>query len=105
MYTAKHAMLYRHKVHDGQANVFYMDVRAAGKGYDEFVRRAIEDDGVSYIRGRVSRIYEEDGQAGGDGVRHPAGRPTGGDPRRHGGAGHGGAGPRRARELAQKLST
>ena len=40
MYTAKHAMLYRHKVHDGRAVVFYMDVRAAGKGYEEFVRRA-----------------------------------------------------------------
>jgi heterodisulfide reductase subunit A len=62
MYTAKHAMLYRHKVHDGEAHVFYMDVRAAGKGYDEFVRRAVEEDGVKYVRGRVSRVYEEDGQ-------------------------------------------
>ena len=57
MYTAKHAMLYRHKVHDGRAIVFYMDVRAGGKGYDEFVRRAIEADGAEYVRGRVSRIY------------------------------------------------
>ena len=57
MYTAKHAMLYRHKVHDGRAVVFYMDIRAAGKGYDEFVRRAIEVDGAEYRRGRVSRIY------------------------------------------------
>lgn len=62
MYTAKHAMLYKHKVHHGKAYVFYMDVRAAGKDYDEFVRRAIEEDDVTYIRGRVSRIYEEDGQ-------------------------------------------
>ena len=59
MYTAKHAMLYKHKVHDGEAYVFYMDIRAGGKGYDEFVRRAIEEDHVKYIRGRVSRIYEE----------------------------------------------
>jgi len=43
MYVAKHTMLYKHKVHDGQATVFYMDIRAAGKGYDEFVRRAIEE--------------------------------------------------------------
>jgi len=57
MYTAKHAMLYLHKVHGGQATVFYMDIRAAGKGYDEFVRRAIEVDGAKYVRGRVSRIY------------------------------------------------
>jgi len=62
MYTAKHAMLYKHKVHDGEAYVFYMDIRSGGKGYDEFVRRAIEEDHVKYIRGRVSRIYEEDGK-------------------------------------------
>ncbi len=62
MYTAKHAMLYKHKAPHGKAYVFYMDIRATGKNYDEFVRRAIEEDGVKYIRGRVSRIYEEDGQ-------------------------------------------
>jgi heterodisulfide reductase subunit A len=59
MYTAKHAMLYRHKVHDGRAVVFYMDIRAAGKGYDEFSRRAIEEDGAEYVRGRVSRIFRD----------------------------------------------
>jgi len=62
MYTAKHAMLYKHKVHHGRAYVFYMDIRAGGKMYEEFVRRAIEEDGAIYIRGRVSRIYEEDGK-------------------------------------------
>ena len=62
MYTAKHAMLYKHKVHDAEAYVFYMDIRAAGKGYDEFVRRAIEEDHVQYIRGRVSRVYERNGK-------------------------------------------
>jgi heterodisulfide reductase subunit A len=59
MYVAKHTMLYRHKVHDGQATVFYMDIRAAGKGYDEFSRRAIEEDHAEYIRGRVSRIFRD----------------------------------------------
>lgn len=62
MYTAKHAMLYQHKVHDGESYVFYMDIRAAGKNYEEFVRRAIEDDGVKYVRGRVSRVYEKNGK-------------------------------------------
>jgi heterodisulfide reductase subunit A len=62
MYTGKHAMLYKHKVHDGNAHVFYMDIRSAGKNYDEFVRRAIEEDYVNYIRGRVSTVYERDGK-------------------------------------------
>ena len=62
MYTAKHAMLYKHKVHDGTPYVFYMDIRAGGKMYEEFVRRAIAEDSAQYIRGRVSRIYEENGK-------------------------------------------
>jgi heterodisulfide reductase subunit A len=62
MYTAKHAMLYKHKVHEGQAHVFYMDIRAGGKGYDEFVRRAIEQDEARYYRGRVSKITQENGK-------------------------------------------
>lgn len=62
MYTAKHAMLYKHKVHEGDAYVFYMDIRAAGKNYEEFVRRAIEEDNVHYVRSRVSTIYERDGK-------------------------------------------
>ena len=62
MYIAKHAMLYQHKVHGGKSYVFYMDIRAGGKQYEEFVRRAIEDDGVNYVRGRVSRIYEKNGK-------------------------------------------
>jgi heterodisulfide reductase subunit A len=62
MYTAKHAMLYKHKVPDGQAYVFYMDIRAGGKGYEEFVNRAVEEDHVLYVRGRVSRIFQEDGK-------------------------------------------
>lgn len=59
MYVAKHTMLYKHKVHDGKAIVFYMDIRAGGKGYDEFVRRAIEQDGALYMRGRVSKLYRD----------------------------------------------
>ncbi len=59
MYVAKHTMLYKHKVHGGQATVFYMDIRANGKGYDEFTRRAIEEEGAEYLRGRVSRMYRD----------------------------------------------
>ncbi|MFY9187272.1 MAG: CoB--CoM heterodisulfide reductase iron-sulfur subunit A family protein [Bacillota bacterium] len=62
MYTAKHARLYKHKVPDGQPYVFYMDIRAGGKGYEEFVQSAVEDEGVLYLRGRVSRVLEEDGK-------------------------------------------
>ena len=59
MYTAKHTMLYKHKVHDGKAIVFYIDIRCAGKNYDEFSRRAMEVEEAIYLRGRVSRIYKK----------------------------------------------
>jgi heterodisulfide reductase subunit A len=57
MYTAKQATLYSHRVHGGQAYVFYIDIRAAGKGYDEFTQRAMEDEHVVYLRGKVSRVF------------------------------------------------
>jgi len=62
MYTAKHAMLYKHRVPDGQAYIFYIDIRSGGKGYEEFVQRAVEEDGVLYLRGKVSKIFEENGK-------------------------------------------
>jgi len=39
-----------------------MDIRAGGKNYEEFVRRAITEDDAKYIRGRVSTIYEKNGK-------------------------------------------
>jgi heterodisulfide reductase subunit A2 len=62
MYTAKHASLYKHHVHDGQAYIFYIDIRSGGKGYEEFVQRSMENDGSIYLRGRVSRIFEKNGK-------------------------------------------
>jgi len=59
MYTAKHARLYKHKVHDGQAYIFYMDIRSTGKGYEEFIQQSMEEEGILYLRGRVSRLFRD----------------------------------------------
>jgi heterodisulfide reductase subunit A len=61
MYGAKHAHQYLDKVPDGRCYVFYMDVRTPGKGYDEFYMNT-QHDGALYLRGRVSKIYEEGGR-------------------------------------------
>jgi heterodisulfide reductase subunit A len=58
MVTAKHALLYKHKVPEGKATVFYIDIRAAGKGYEEFVQRVTEEEHVLYLRGKVSRVTQ-----------------------------------------------
>jgi heterodisulfide reductase subunit A len=62
MYSAKQAMLYKHKVHDGQAYIFYIDIRSAGKRYEEFIQRAMEEDRVLYVRGKVSKVFRENGK-------------------------------------------
>lgn len=59
MYTAKHATLVKEKIKDSQAIVFYMDVRTPGKNYEEFYQRAVDEYGVQYVRGRVSKIYQK----------------------------------------------
>ena len=76
MYTAKHAMLYKHRVPDGQAYIFYIDIRSAGKNYEEFIQRAMEEDGVLYIRGKVSRVFSQDGKVIVWGTDTLSGRPV-----------------------------
>jgi len=58
MYTAKQTILVKDHIPDSQSYVFYIDIRAAGKNYEEFVKRAQRDSGTVYIRGRVSKIYD-----------------------------------------------
>lgn len=62
MYTAKHAHMVRDKFPDANVTVFYMDVRAFGKGYEEFYDR-VKHERVLYRRGEPSEIYRR----GGDG--------------------------------------
>ncbi len=57
MYTAKHAHLVRDKVPDANITVFYMDVRAFGKGYEEFYDR-VKRERVTYRRGEPSEVYK-----------------------------------------------
>ncbi len=59
MYTTKHALLYKHRVHDGQPYIFYIDIRTGGKGYEEFYHNAEEDEGIIYLRGKVARIFRD----------------------------------------------
>jgi heterodisulfide reductase subunit A len=64
MTVAKQAMLYRERVPGGQAYVFYIDIRSAGRGYDEYVQQAMTDHQVLYLRGKVSKIFRESDDPG-----------------------------------------
>lgn len=56
MYTAKHAILTRDHYPETNCYVFTIDVRAPGKNFDEFYRRAVEQYGVHYIKGMVGKV-------------------------------------------------
>ncbi len=58
MYTAKHAHQVIEKIPDGKAIVFYMDIRTPGKAYEEFMAKTVHE-GALYLRGRVSRIFQQ----------------------------------------------
>ncbi len=58
MVTAKHAHLVKDKIHDARVTVFYADIRAFGKGFEEFYDR-VREEGVRYRRGYVSEIYKQ----------------------------------------------
>ncbi len=55
MVTAKQARLVRQRFPNSEVNVFYMDVRAFGKGFEEFYDQARQE-GVIYRRGNPSEI-------------------------------------------------
>ena len=62
MYTAKHTLLLKEHNPAAEAYVFYIDIRAAGKNYEEFVEKVQDEYGVTYLRGRVSKIFEKNGR-------------------------------------------
>ncbi len=49
MYTAKHGHLVREKLPDAEVTVYFTDVRAFGKGFEEFYNRVMGE-GVKYLR-------------------------------------------------------
>jgi heterodisulfide reductase subunit A len=54
MYSLKFAHLFKEKT-SADVYQFYIDMRAAGKGYEEFYNRIIEED-VKFIRGKGARV-------------------------------------------------
>lgn len=62
MYSSKHALLFHELFPDAEIYNFYIDIRAGGKNYEQFIRRVQEEGGVNFIRGKVSRIYEQEGK-------------------------------------------
>ena len=60
MASVKEAMLLRELVPNLETWIFYQDLRAAGKGYEEFYVRAAEE-GVQFVRGRGPEVVPVNG--------------------------------------------
>jgi len=58
MYAAKQAHLVHEKIPGASIMICYMDVRAFGKGYEEFYER-VQRDNVLYVRGNPSEVYRK----------------------------------------------
>jgi heterodisulfide reductase subunit A len=59
MYAIKNARLYKEKHPETDIYIFYMDIRAFGKGYEEFYKIAQDEYGIKFIRGRPGEILED----------------------------------------------
>jgi heterodisulfide reductase subunit A len=62
MYATKEALITREHAPDTQTTIFYMDLRAYGKDFQQYYQRAAEH-GVRYIRGRPAAIEEQPDQS------------------------------------------
>jgi len=58
MYATKQARQYKEKHPEADIYIFYMDIRAFGKGYEEFYESAARDYGINYVRGRIAEVRE-----------------------------------------------
>ena len=57
MYSLKFAHLLKEKLPDSEINEYYIDIRAYGKGYEEFYNR-IKKEGINLIRGRPAKVEQ-----------------------------------------------
>jgi heterodisulfide reductase subunit A len=61
MYAIKQAMLISGSLPLADITIYYMDIRAFGKGYEQFYQNA-KAMGIEFVKGKVARITEDENQ-------------------------------------------
>ena len=56
MSAIKQAMITREHAPDIDTTIFYIDIRAHGKGFDRFYERSISENDVRYVKSMISRV-------------------------------------------------
>ncbi|MCK5605356.1 CoB--CoM heterodisulfide reductase iron-sulfur subunit A family protein, partial [Candidatus Pacearchaeota archaeon] len=59
MYAIKEAIMAKEHDPEVEAYIFYMDIRAFGKGFEEFYKRAINEFDIKFIKSRFYEIKED----------------------------------------------
>jgi heterodisulfide reductase subunit A len=59
MYASKEAIMTREHVPDVESTIFIMDMRAVGKGFEQYYNRAKGEYGIRYVRSRVAEVMEQ----------------------------------------------
>jgi heterodisulfide reductase subunit A len=56
MYTTKEAMIAYEHDNELESYVFYIDMRAGGKGFQKFLHRGAEEYNIKYVKSKISHI-------------------------------------------------
>jgi heterodisulfide reductase subunit A-like polyferredoxin len=59
MYASKQAIIAQEHAPGLSSTIFFMDIRAQGKGFDRYYQRAKSEHGVRYLRTMPSRVLED----------------------------------------------
>ncbi len=59
MYTAKEAIIAKEHDNNIEPTVFYIDIRSFGKDFDKYIDRAKKEQGLRYVRSRISEIAQD----------------------------------------------
>ena len=59
MVATKQAIIAKEHFPDIAPTIFFIDIRAQGKGFDQYYERAKSEHGVRYVRSMISRVIEQ----------------------------------------------
>ncbi|MBW1712433.1 MAG: FAD-dependent oxidoreductase, partial [Deltaproteobacteria bacterium] len=59
MYATKQAIIVGEHLEGVESSIFFMDIRAQGKGFDRYYERAKNERGIRYVRSHISRITQD----------------------------------------------
>ncbi len=58
MYATKEAVIAKEHIPDLETHIYYMDIRAYGKNFDQYIDRARDEYGVVYRNSRIPRVEQ-----------------------------------------------